>query len=131
MGMEKGNKKENKNMGKKQLELVSNRFGIGVKKCCASCQQKEYDDQYRRICVLKGKCVRGCEVCDNWSMSDGLMKTGANRGRVVSREYQLSLMKVRGQELLAAKRGKAAEPMTLAQIQRQFEEEHGSRFALR
>ena len=115
---------------KKANEMVANDFGIMVKKCCGSCCNRVFDDQERRCCLLTGKHVRNCAVCDDWSMSDGLKKLGCQRGKVQRREYQLSLMEVRTSELNAIDMGKEMEPASVESIRRGFEQKHGSRYLL-
>ena len=109
-------------------DMVANDYGIMIKKCCASCANRDFDDQERRCCQLTGKHVRGNGVCDDWSMSDGLKCLGCERGRVQRREYQLTLLEVRASENLARMRGLTVDPKPLEDIQKEFENEHGSRF---
>ena len=112
------------------VERVPNRFGIMVKKCCASCQHKCLDDLARRKCELTKRPVRANYSCDNWQMSEQLDMIGCERGKVQRREYQLSLMEVRTSELNAMAKGKEMEPASVESIRRDFELKHGSRFAL-
>ena len=116
---------------KKANEMVANDYGMMIKKCCGSCHNRGFDEQERRCCQLTGKHVRGCAVCDDWSMSDGLKILGCQRGKVQRREYQLSLMEVRTSELNAIGKGKEMEPASVESIRRDFELKHGSRFLLK
>ncbi|MBP3843800.1 MAG: hypothetical protein J6E48_01465 [Prevotella sp.] len=116
---------------KKASEMVANDFGIMIKKCCGSCHNRGFDEQERRCCQLTGKHVRGCAVCDDWSMSDGLKILGCERGKVQRREYQLSLIEVRTSELNAVVKGEDNEPASVESIRRDFELKHGSRFLIR
>ena len=110
-------------------DMVPNDYGIMIKRCCASCANRDFDDQERRCCLLIGKHVRGNGVCDDWSMSDGLAILGCEHGKVQRREYQLSLMEVRTSELNAKVRN--VEPASVESIRRDFELKHGSRFAIK
>ena len=111
-------------------DVVANDFGIMIKRCCASCANRDFDEQERRCCQLTGKHVRGNGVCDDWSMSDGLKCLGCERGKVQRREYQLSLIEVRTSELNATARGKEVELASVESIRRDFELKHGSRFVI-
>ena len=111
-------------------DMVANDYGIMIKRCCASCANRDFDDQELRCCQLTGKHVRGNGVCDDWSMSDGLKILGCERGKVQRREYQLSLMEVRTSELNALAKGKEMEPASVESIRRDFELKHGSRFLI-
>jgi hypothetical protein len=121
---------ENK-MNKKQekTKMVPNRFGIMVKKCCASCQHKCLNDYAQRNCELTKRKVMALQVCDDWQMSEQLDMLGNARGRVQRREYQLTLIEVRASEVLAMRRGLTIASKSLEDIQKEFELEHGSRFS--
>ena len=116
---------------KRANEMVANDYGIMIKKCCGSCHNRGFDEQERRCCLLTGKHVRNCAVCDDWSMSDGLKILGCERGKVQRREYQLSLIEVRASELNAVAKGEDNEPASVESIRRDFELKHGSRFLIR
>ena len=110
--------------------MLVNRYGITVKKCCASCQHKCLDDFANRKCELTGHKVRSKYKCDDWQMCEQLELMGCERGRVQRREYQLTLMEVRASESLAMQRGLTITPKKLEDIQQEFETEHGSRYLL-
>ena len=98
--------------------MLVNRYGITVKRCCASCQHKRYDDFGCRKCDLTKRKVRGRYRCDNWELSEQLESIGCERGHVQRRTYQLTLMDLRATE--------STKPIEV--IRREFEEEQGSRF---
>ena len=110
--------------------MLVNRYGITVKRCCASCQHKCIDDFAHRTCKLTGRKVRGKNKCDAWQMSEQLEMMGCERGKVQRREYQLTLMEVRASECLAIERGLNITTRSLEDIQREFETKHGSRFLI-
>jgi hypothetical protein len=62
-------------------------------------------------------------------MSEQLDMLGNARGRVQRREYQLTLIEVRASEGLAMKRGLTITSKSLEDIQKEFEQKHGSRFS--
>jgi hypothetical protein len=117
-------------MNKKQekTKMVPNRFGIMVKKCCASCQHKCLNDYAQRNCELTKRKVMALQVCDDWQMSEQLELLGCEHGHVQRREYQLTLMEVRATEHLATMRGLTITSKSLEDIQKEFEQEHGTRF---
>jgi hypothetical protein len=103
-----------------------------VKRCCASCQNRVFDDKELRCCGLTGKHVRGNKVCDSWVMSDGLKALdGKERGKVQRRRYQLYVLDVRVGELEANARGFDVPPASVESIRRDFEELHGSRYLIK
>ena len=108
--------------------MVPNRFGIMVKKCCASCQHKCLNDYAQRNCELTKRKVMALQVCDDWQMSEQLELLGCKHGHVQRREYQLTLMEVRATEHLATMRGLTITSKSLEEIQKEFEKEHGTRF---
>ena len=111
-----------------EREMLVNRYGIAVKKCCASCQHKCLTDIAERKCELTGRRVKGKQKCNDWELSEKLEMMGCERGRVQRRAYQLTLMEVRASESLATMRGLTITPKPLEDIQMEFETEHGSRF---
>jgi len=115
---------------KQELEMLTNECGIMVKKCCASCANKEYDEQGLRCCRLIGKHVRGKAVCDCWSMNEGLRTLGCKRGKVQSRAYQLTLMEIRVSELNQIASGKDVGLTPVESIRRDFELRNGSIYSL-
>lgn len=113
-----------------ETAMVPNKYGIMINKCCASCANRDFDDQERRYCKLTGKHVRGCSVCDDWSMCEGLTTLGCKRGKVQCREYQLHLMEVRTSELNAKSMGQEMTPVSVGSIRKDFELRHGDRFLI-
>ena len=111
-----------------ELEVTVNQYGVRIRKCCASCKDRDFDDKELRCCKLTGKHVRGNNVCDKWSLSDRLETLGCEHGHVQRREYQLTLMEVRASEHLATMRGLTITSKSLEEIQKEFEKEHGTRF---
>ena len=114
-----------------KLEMIANEKGIMVRKCCASCDNKEYDEQGLRCCQLTGKHVRGKAVCNNWSMNEGLRTLGCKQGKVQSRAYQLALMGIRVSELTAIAKGKEVSLTPVESIRRDFELKNGSIYSLK
>lgn len=117
---------------KKELnvEQMPNRYGIMIKKCCASCAHKCLNDFGQRNCLLTNKRVRASHVCGDWEMSERLETFGREKGKVQRREYQLTLLEVRTSECLAEMSGLTITPKPLEDIRKEFETEHGSRFLI-
>ena len=69
-------------MSKKRMKMLDmrqavNRFGIEVKKCCASCAFKSItNDVALRRCNLHRHKVRPHNCCRAWRMSEGLRHAG-------------------------------------------------------
>ena len=78
--------------------MLVNRYGIRVKACCASCRHKCLSDFGHRCCELTGNVVRSKHRCCDWQMSEELGMLGCERGSVKRREYQLTLVEMRGCE---------------------------------
>ena len=112
----------------KQVERMPNRYGIMVKKCCASCQHKCLDDFARRECQMIRRRVKAGYVCGDWEMSEQLETLGCEHGHVQRREYQLTLLEVRASEGLAEMKGLTISPKPLEDIRKEFEDQHGSRY---
>ena len=111
-----------------EREMLVNRYGIAVKKCCASCQHKCLTDNAERKCALTNRRVKSKQKCSDWELSEKLESLGCERGKVQRRAYQLTLLEVRASEDLARMRGLTIDPKPLEDIRKEFETEHGSRF---
>ena len=63
-------------------EFVKNKYGVTIKKCCASCQTHEpYDSEGpRRLCTFgnQNKIVDKSDLCSCWRMSDMMAKVKLN-----------------------------------------------------
>lgn len=115
----------------KEKMMTANDFGIMVKRCCASCAKKCFDDEDLRCCQLSGKHVNGSKVCEFWEMNERLKALGGKeRGKVQRRRYQLYMMEVRATELEAKARGIAVGAAPVESIRRDFEELFGSRYLI-
>ena len=110
--------------------MLVNRYGIAVKKCCASCQHKCLTDNAERKCALTNRRVKSKQKCSDWELSEKLESLGCERGKVQRRAYQLTLLEVRASEDLARMRGQDIDPKSLEDIRKEFETEHGSRFVI-
>lgn len=57
-----------------------NAFDIRIKRCCASCSKKIFDNSGCRICNSNDKVILNPQKCCNfWLMSEGLSKAGLVR----------------------------------------------------
>jgi len=88
----------------KEKMMTTNDFGIMVKRCCASCTNKCFDDKDKRCCGLRGK--------------------------VQCRRYQLYVMEVRTAEFEAKAKGIDVGAAPVESIRRDFEELFGSRYLI-
>jgi hypothetical protein len=79
------NLKKDRVMSKKRMNMMDmrqavNRFGIEVKKCCASCAFKSIiNDVALRRCNLHRHKVRPHNCCRAWRMSEGLRHAGEKK----------------------------------------------------
>ena len=59
---------------------ATNIFGILVKRCCASCGKKDFDDKGCRFCKQSNEVILNPKNCCNyWVMSHSLSKAGLVR----------------------------------------------------
>ena len=73
-----------------------NKRGIKVKRCCASCKNKEIDNYGNRHCT---KGFESCKTCRSWRMRDELRKAGTPFGVIKSKEYLLYVLDIRDREM--------------------------------
>ena len=56
--------------------METNRYHVGVRRWCASCQHKEVENDGTRVCKKMLLKVPREFVCRMWQMSDGLKNAG-------------------------------------------------------
>ncbi len=107
--------------------VAKNQFGVCIKLQCASCANKEVDNDGTRICQVMKIKVEQQSVCPRWQMSDQAGKAGCSMGRVKRREYLQFVFTVRMQERDLLKNGqmKADEVATPDSLRERFEKETG------
>lgn len=81
-------------MTKKTKNFATNRCGIGIRKCCASCIHKCLSSTSARTCALHGKKkeVDQLHVCDHWQLEPSLDNAGDSQGRVKKKDYLMFVM---------------------------------------
>ena len=74
---------------KKTNQFATNRCGIKVRKCCASCIHKCLSSTSARTCALHGKKeeVDQLHVCDHWQLEPSLDNAGDSQGRVKKKDF--------------------------------------------
>ena len=96
-----------------------------MKKCCASCQHREIEENGCRLCTKMQIYVKQNDVCSNWRKSSGFKK--GPMGKVKRREYLMFVKVVRMVEMEAVEDGKLL-PEDMASVdslRKLFEEETG------
>ena len=69
-----------KGFNKENRTHAINAFGIRIKRCCASCSKKIFDDKGCRICNCNEKVILNPkECCNYWLMSESLSRAGLVR----------------------------------------------------
>ena len=61
---------------------VRNRHGVKVRRCCASCVHKTYDEDGNRVCGLMQVMVEQTMKCKKWLITAGLQKAGMGGGEL-------------------------------------------------
>jgi len=116
----------------KRVMSVRNTQGIKVKRCCASCKYKCYDDNGKRFCSIMQLPVEQKSLCTRWVMANELQKMGHNPGKVKSREYLRFVQKVRSEEMVAIEEGRMTKRqcLTVEQLREEFRKAGGSVYAI-
>ena len=109
-------------------QFTRNEHGVKVKMCCASCQKRKITSEEGRACGLSGKPVSGCNRCKHWEMSRRMQNAGMSGGQVKSWSYLCYYRErwIQQREDVIAGRIKADEMLSVADIRKEFEQEHGS-----
>jgi len=96
------------------MKTVRNQFGMKVKCCCASCAQRGFNPECKRICMLSHEKVSANGICKKWKLSSVMNRVGGSQGRVKKRVYFEFLL----QSL----------PDKLENIRKNFNERYGSEY---
>ena len=111
---------------------MRNKFGIGIKECCASCDAKVITNKGTyRMCSLDHKEVDGTDVCNSWQLRKGLEEAGSAKGGVKRKAYFNYLQEVRDREATARNLGLRITAKTLEDVRAEFEIENGSVFYIK
>ena len=79
----KGGSRARNRGGAGAYEYVVNRYGLRIKKCCASCALKmTTDNLHYRKCLRKNRKVRPGDCCRQWKLCVWLAKLGREKGMV-------------------------------------------------
>lgn len=134
-----------------RVEMVKNTHGVNIKKCCASCGNKELgNNDGRRICLKGEGEVPTDYLCEDWMMSPkcqkikcetfGLVKKPTYiawlknqvdeiNARDISEEQGLTILKSMGIDTaVKTNAGLRAKTALIAALPKQYEEEFGSRY---
>ena len=109
---------------KKRTVYERNRFGVRVKKCCASCQHKCIDLDGTRVCALMTLIVTPDFRCPKWEILEGLLQAGKGGGKVKNRQYLKFVQEVREKEQQAIEAGEMVQKdrQTNDALRTQFQE---------
>lgn len=107
--------------------METNKFGVKVNVCCASCANKCLNGvTQERECSKHGGKVASDDSCDDWQMSEAMKRVGKAGGRVKSGFYLKYVQKVRLAEQKAIEAGtmKHSDKLSVEEIRQQFEEQY-------
>lgn len=99
-------------------KYAKNKYDTPIVMCCASCKFKEFKDEKYRTCKLGYSRTKPNYICAAWEMADNLDSAGRGGGGIKKREYL---------QFVINNLNKGS----LEEIQREFEKEHGSIWAVK
>ena len=110
--------------------FVRNEHGVNIKVCCASCKQRKVESDSGRVCRLSGCEVKSNHCCQQWEMNRRLQNAGMSGGRVKSWRYLTYYRErwIAQREAVIAGQISADVMLTVEDIRREYEQEHGSIF---
>ena len=108
-------------------EFTKNTHGIIVRKCCASCAYKDFNDvDFARVCTRRERKVKACNLCSLWAMSKQAQLAGWSQGRVKRKEYFEFLLEECESRKLATQLGLRVRARSIEELRVKFEQEQGS-----
>ena len=99
------------------MDIRKNKRGIKVKRCCASCANKEIDELGKRHCILG---YASCITCRHWRMREELRNAGNPFGVIKTREYLRHVRDIRLKEQENARMGEMVEPTEIKEIRKEY-----------
>ena len=104
---------------KEKNVFAVNQYGIKIRKCCASCKNKQYDKGLR-LCLKGEGHVHSDWVCEDWEMSANYEKAGNGHGKVKKRSYLAYIIDRREED----------ERISLQGLRMEYEKNNGSIYYL-
>ena len=74
-------------------ECHINKFGIKIRKCCASCKHRLLASDNYRDCDLGERHVKPTYLCPNWDLEQKLDNAGKGSGKVKKKDYLMYIAK--------------------------------------
>ena len=88
-----------------------------MKRCCASCANKEIDEFGVRHCTLG---YASSDTCRHWRMREELRNAGTPFGVIKTREYLRHVRDIRLKEQENARMGEMVEPTEIKEIRKEY-----------
>lgn len=100
---------------------------VTIKRCCASCQQREVEKDGTRICTLMQIVVKHQFVCSRWQANKQLANVRLGGGKVKRYEYLMFMQAFRIQEQIDIEQGllQPEDEMPAEELRKRFESETG------
>ena len=115
---------------KQNNQFATNRCGIQVRKCCASCINKCLSSTSARTCALRGKKeeVDQLHVCPHWRMEPSLDNAGDSQCRVKRKDFLMFVMLRRRTETQSIELGIISEDerQTIDDLREEYISQHGN-----
>ena len=99
------------------MDIRKNKRGIKVKRCCASCANKEIDEFGVRHCTLG---YASSDTCRHWRMREELRNAGTPFGVIKSKEYLRFVLDIRNRELNSSCFVSRAELRDISEIRKEY-----------
>ena len=96
-----------------------------MKRCCASCANKEINDQGKRSCSLG---YASCLSCRHWRMREELRNAGTPFGVIKTKEYLRHVRDIRLEEQEDARMGEVVEPIDIKEIRKEYNNSINQKF---
>ncbi len=108
----------------RQPEYVLSKYGIKIKKCCATCIHRHPESEARRICDAGEGLVRPSDVCSNYEIIQKIVNNaGKADGRIRKKDFLMYVLDYpRNHDMRREK--------SVDDIIEEYESEYGSRFII-
>ena len=115
-----------------EIYKVLNIRGMGIKRCCGSCQHRFVTDEGLRICKMHRKFVYKTNCCQFWRMNRRLDRPVVRWGKIKNRDYLKYVARIRileNQRISEAEaKGFTLAMLKIETIQKRYKKLYGEMF---
>ena len=113
--------------------FTTNKYGVSIVKCCASCKFRQLDNRIR-LCTAGEGSVPSSYVCNSWEINPTYENVGKGDGNIKTSEYLHyaldRLFDDYNTSVAASQNGIIHKRLSIADIRKEFAKHNGTIYAI-